>query len=173
MAEDDLPGNRDKADQTERPSRLVSRSRSRSGISSDAPGRRTRKRARRNSRRTATRNAACAAPARASNRSPPRHGPRCSRRDRPPCAIRNEPIGAKAHVLRASPQQQVQRHQEATSNRTPSQTSMRCAIPSCRSGPASHGRIVIEPTPTPEKAMLIASPRRRTNQFVRYSDCTL
>jgi len=31
----------------------------------------------------------------------------------------------------------------------------------------SQGRIVIEPMPTPEKAMLSASPRLRTNQFVR------
>jgi hypothetical protein len=29
------------------------------------------------------------------------------------------------------------------------------------------GRIVIDPMPTPEKAMLSASPRLRTNQFVR------
>ena len=32
-----------------------------------------------------------------------------------------------------------------------------------------HGRMTIEPTPTPEKAMPIASPRRRTNQFGRKS----
>jgi hypothetical protein len=32
---------------------------------------------------------------------------------------------------------------------------------------ANQGRIAIEPTPTPEKAMLSASPRLRTNQFVR------
>ena len=31
----------------------------------------------------------------------------------------------------------------------------------------SQGRIVTEPTPTPENAMLSASPRRRTNQLVR------
>ena len=31
----------------------------------------------------------------------------------------------------------------------------------------SHGSRRIEPTPTPEKATLIASPRRRTNQFGR------
>jgi hypothetical protein len=31
----------------------------------------------------------------------------------------------------------------------------------------SQGRIVIEPMPTPEKAMLSASPRLRTNQFVK------
>jgi len=32
---------------------------------------------------------------------------------------------------------------------------------------ANQGRIVIEPAPTPEKAMLRASPRLRTNQFVK------
>jgi len=32
---------------------------------------------------------------------------------------------------------------------------------------ATQGSTVIEPMPTPEKAMLSASPRRRTNQFVR------
>ena len=31
----------------------------------------------------------------------------------------------------------------------------------------SQGRMVIEPIPTPENAMLIASPRRRTNQCGR------
>src|SRR6516225_5947765 len=31
----------------------------------------------------------------------------------------------------------------------------------------SHGKIVTDPTPTPEKAMLSASPRRSTNQLVR------
>jgi hypothetical protein len=35
----------------------------------------------------------------------------------------------------------------------------------------SHGRITIAPTPTPENAMPIASPRRRTNQFGRKSAC--
>ena len=33
----------------------------------------------------------------------------------------------------------------------------------------SHGRITIEPTPTPENAMPIARPRRRTNQFAKKS----
>ena len=32
------------------------------------------------------------------------------------------------------------------------------------------GSRMIEPTPTPENARLIASPRRRTNQFGRNSD---
>jgi len=31
----------------------------------------------------------------------------------------------------------------------------------------THGRKTMEPTPTPEKATLIASPRRRSNQFGR------
>jgi hypothetical protein len=35
----------------------------------------------------------------------------------------------------------------------------------------SHGRMMIAPTPTPENAMPIASPRRRTNQFGRKSAC--
>jgi hypothetical protein len=34
----------------------------------------------------------------------------------------------------------------------------------------THGRMIIEPTPTPEKARLIARPRRRTNQSGRKSD---
>jgi len=34
----------------------------------------------------------------------------------------------------------------------------------------SHGSKTIDPTPTPEKARLIAKPRRRTNQFGRKSD---
>ena len=36
----------------------------------------------------------------------------------------------------------------------------------------SHGSNTIEPTPTPENAIPIASPRRRTNQFGRTTDCT-
>jgi len=35
----------------------------------------------------------------------------------------------------------------------------------------SHGRMTITPPPTPENAMPIASPRRRTNQFGRKSAC--
>jgi hypothetical protein len=35
----------------------------------------------------------------------------------------------------------------------------------------SHGRMTIAPTPTPENATPIASPRRRTNQFGRKSAC--
>ena len=34
-----------------------------------------------------------------------------------------------------------------------------------------HGSITIEPMPTPAKARLMASPRRRTNQLGRNSDC--
>ncbi len=41
-----------------------------------------------------------------------------------------------------------------------------CSIMCC-----THGSSVIEPMPTPAKAMPIASPRRRTNQFGRNSDC--
>jgi len=37
----------------------------------------------------------------------------------------------------------------------------------------SHGSSTMAPTPTPEKAMLTASARRRTNQFGRNCECAV
>jgi len=44
--------------------------------------------------------------------------------------------------------------------------------PSCRISTCSQGRIRIAPAPTPEKAMPMASARRRTNQLGRNWECT-
>ena len=41
--------------------------------------------------------------------------------------------------------------------------------PECTMSVCSQGKSTMEPMPTPEKAMLIARPLRRTNQFGRCS----
>jgi hypothetical protein len=45
--------------------------------------------------------------------------------------------------------------------------------PSVRMIDCSHGSYTMAPTPTPEKAIPIASARRRTNQFGRNCECTV
>ena len=79
-------------------------------------------------------------------------------------------VGAQPEILGPPPQQQVERHQQATAPGCPSAPAGSAPASVRDQRFAATATSVIEPTPTPEKAMLSASPRRRTNQLVRYSD---
>ena len=166
------PGIADQAHEAERPGgHRSARSRSRRGIWSGGPAPRTRRTARRSSRARSTRTAPVRT-ARGSVQSIAAQAGstmldgRCAPA---PASATRVAVGLQPDVLRAGADQQVDRHQHDQRHRPSVQhggaPAVRAAIIDC-----SHGSSTIAPTPTPEKAMLMARPRRRTNQFGRNSD---
>ena len=124
---------------------------------------------RRSSRPRSTRSGPCAwrAPERPVHRRPGRSTTFTRRRRRRAGPATPSPSGASP---RSSGRCRSSRLSGASSTSTRSPSASRRLASRAADQACSQGSRMIEPTPTPEKAMLIARPRRRTNQLGRKSE---